>query len=109
MSSTMRVVNAIDLAGEQRTGTSAEKDAQSILVYYAEWRPQIRRFGCTTRGLRELVTWLHELAVEHVAMCLLRFCDCSSRTQAVIEDLSTSSPQHREYKASISSLLCRGT
>jgi transposase len=29
---------------------------------------QIRRFGCTTRELRELVTWLRELGVEHVAM-----------------------------------------
>jgi transposase len=28
----------------------------------------IRRFGCTTRELRELVTWLRELGVEHVAM-----------------------------------------
>lgn len=28
----------------------------------------IRRFGCTTRELRELVAWLHELGVEHVAM-----------------------------------------
>ena len=31
---------------------------------------QIRRFGCTTRELRELVTWLQELGVEHVAMSL---------------------------------------
>ena len=29
---------------------------------------QIRRFGCTMRELRELVTWLQELGVEHVAM-----------------------------------------
>ena len=28
----------------------------------------IRRFGCTTRELRELVVWWQELAVEHVAM-----------------------------------------
>jgi len=28
----------------------------------------IRRFGCTTRELRELVVCLQELAVEHVAM-----------------------------------------
>jgi transposase len=28
----------------------------------------IRRFGCTTRELGELVAWLHELGVEHVAM-----------------------------------------
>ena len=28
----------------------------------------IRRFGCTTRELRELVAWLHEFGVEHVAM-----------------------------------------
>jgi transposase len=28
----------------------------------------IRRFGCTTRELGELVTWLRELGVEHVAM-----------------------------------------
>lgn len=29
---------------------------------------QIRRFGCTTRELRELVIWLRELGVDHVAM-----------------------------------------
>jgi hypothetical protein len=28
----------------------------------------IRRFGCTTRELRELVVWLQEFGVEHVAM-----------------------------------------
>lgn len=28
----------------------------------------IRRFGCTTRELRELVAWLRELGVDHVAM-----------------------------------------
>ena len=28
----------------------------------------IRRFGCTTRELRELVLWLQEFGVEHVAM-----------------------------------------
>jgi transposase len=28
----------------------------------------IRRFGCTTRELRELVAWLQEFDVEHVAM-----------------------------------------
>lgn len=28
----------------------------------------IRRFGSTTRELRELVAWLHEFGVEHVAM-----------------------------------------
>lgn len=28
----------------------------------------IRRFGCTTRELRELVTWLQEFGIEHVAM-----------------------------------------
>ena len=28
----------------------------------------IRRFGSTTRELRELARWLHEFAVEHVAM-----------------------------------------
>jgi transposase len=28
----------------------------------------IRRFGCTTRELRELVAWLRESGVEHVAM-----------------------------------------
>jgi len=31
-------------------------------------RKHIRRFGCTTRELCELVTWLRELGVEHVAM-----------------------------------------
>jgi hypothetical protein len=28
----------------------------------------IRRFGCTTRELRELVVWLQEFGVEHVVM-----------------------------------------
>jgi transposase len=28
----------------------------------------IRRFGCTTRELRELVAWLQEFGVQHVAM-----------------------------------------
>src|ERR1700745_3944726 len=28
----------------------------------------IRRFGCTTRELRELVVWLQEFGVKHVAM-----------------------------------------
>src|SRR5512146_1326021 len=28
----------------------------------------IRRFGCTTRELRELVVWLQEFGIEHVAM-----------------------------------------
>lgn len=28
----------------------------------------IRRFGCTTREVRELVLWLQEFGVEHVAM-----------------------------------------
>ena len=28
----------------------------------------IRRFGCTTRELRELAAWLQEFDVEHVAM-----------------------------------------
>ena len=31
-------------------------------------KKQIRRFGCTTRELGELVVWLQEFGVEHVAM-----------------------------------------
>ena len=38
----------------------------------------IRRFGSTSRELRELVAWLHEFGVEHVGdgihRCLLETC-----------------------------------
>jgi hypothetical protein len=33
----------------------------------------IRRFGCTTRELQELVTWLRDFGVEHVSQADNRF------------------------------------
>lgn len=39
-----------------------------LLAQPAQPLKHIRRFGCTTRELRELAVWLQEFGVEHVAM-----------------------------------------
>jgi hypothetical protein len=39
-----------------------------LLVQSGKPLKHIRRFGCTTSELRELVIWLQEFGVEHVAM-----------------------------------------
>jgi transposase len=39
-----------------------------LLAQAGKTLKHIRRFGCTTGELRELVAWLHEFGVEHVAM-----------------------------------------
>jgi transposase len=52
-------------------GLDVHKSSISACILVAQsGRPQkqIRRFGCTTRELRELVAWLQEFGVEHVAM-----------------------------------------
>jgi len=52
-------------------GLDVHKSSITACVLIAQsGKPQrhIRRFGCTTRELRELVVWLHEFGVEHVAM-----------------------------------------
>ena len=52
-------------------GLDVHKSSITACVLIAQSsKPQrhIRRFGCTTRELRELVVWLHEFGVEHVAM-----------------------------------------
>jgi transposase len=52
-------------------GLDVHKSSITACVLLAQSRKplkHIRRFGCTTRELRELVVWLQEFAVEHVAM-----------------------------------------
>ena len=52
-------------------GLDVHKSSISVCVLLAQsGKPlkHIRRFGCTTRELRELVVWLQEFDVEHVAM-----------------------------------------
>ena len=42
--------------------------ARVLLAQTGKPLKHIRRFGCTTREIRDLVAWLREFAVEHVAM-----------------------------------------
>jgi hypothetical protein len=42
-------------------------------------------------------------------MCFNGWPDCAIRTQAVMEDLCTSSPQHRGYKTSMAVSFRRAT
>ena len=56
----------------------------------------IRRFGCTTRELRDLVAWLRELGVEHVAMESTGvYWNCVERTGSSLSDRAGQRAAHQ--------------
>ena len=68
----------------QCCGLDVHKSSITACVLLAQSgnpRKHIRRFGCTTRELRELVVWLEEFGVVHVAIAYASECTSLGRCE----------------------------